>query len=168
MNKKTLIKNANVLALDDKHTKGNFILVEKGLITGIGQVGEFREISRHCDKVIDLKGRTVLPGFSDTHVHLIMTGLRPQQLELKECEGLDDIIDRIRAWEKKTPGLQWICGWGVDDTKFKDKRMPYAADLDRAGVKRPVWVARMDGNSCSVNSIGLKKIKYFVKYFGEL
>jgi predicted amidohydrolase YtcJ len=163
----SLLKNGKIITMDRRNTVTDSIAIENGKISAVGSSAKLSERTKK-DSEIDLKGNIVLPGFIDCHVHLILAGLRSQQLELKDVGCFDDIIDKIKWWAKTHQAGQWICGWGVDDTKLREERMPEAKDLDRAEVGRPVWLLNFGGNSCVVNSEGLQQLNFNLEDFSVL
>ena len=164
----SVIKNAEIITMGKEKKDCNSIAIENGKIKSIGH---FSEMSGYLDsntKIYDTSGMTVLPGFTDSHVHLFMTGLRAQQMELKDTRSFKDILDKILDWDKNHPGDDWICGWGVDDTKLKENRLPTAKDLNKASTKRPVWLLRFDGNASILNTEGIKKVKFNTDHISAL
>jgi len=168
MCKLSVFKNGRIVTMDQKGLEVDCIAIEDGKVKALGSFNELRGLVEKGVEVHDLQGMTVMPGFTDCHVHLIMTGLRAQQLELREATSFDEIVDKIRCWNKANPGNEWVVGWGVDDNILHEKRMPCARDLDKAEIDRPVWVLRMDGNSSAVNSKGLEKVHFSKDDFSVL
>jgi predicted amidohydrolase YtcJ len=168
MKHRLLLKNAHVLTMDHHNTTADSLLIEGQRIAALGSFSEVSAYGGLGADVLDLNGKTVLPGFIDSHVHLIMTGVRHQQLQLQETRSFDEIFDKIRSWDKEHPGDDWICGWLVNDAKLKEKRMPEAKDLDRAGVSRPVWIVRADGNTSAVNTPGLHQLDFSLDDFSVI
>lgn len=168
MKGRILLKNANIITMDEKDTRVDSLSLEDGKIAALGAFSDISRLIESGVKVLDLKGMAVVPGFTDCHVHLIMTGISHQQLQLQDTRSFDEILDKIRLWDKEHPGDEWICGWLVNDTKLKEGRMPEAKDLDRASVDKPVWILRADGNTSSVNTQGLHKVAFSADDFSVI
>lgn len=109
-------------------------------------------------EVIDLEGRTLLPGFIDCHAHLMMFGLGLKQVDCRTppIRSIKDLIKRINEATKGKHGDGWIIGGGYDDFKLEEKRNPSRWDLDEASPSNPVIITRICGHVCVVNSMALK------------
>jgi len=158
MCKLSVFKNGKIVTMEKKLSEADSIAIENGRIVALGSFSELYSFVDKGADVYDLRGMAVLPGFTDCHAHLVMTGIRSQQLELGEATSFSDIIDKLESWDKENPEDGWLVGWGIDDNILREGRMPGASDLDKAGVKRAIWVQRTDGNSSAVNSEGLQQI----------
>lgn len=120
-------------------------------------VGDAADVSG--EDAVDLGGRTVLPGLIDSHTHpALMAGTAAAA----ECfppavTSASDLVDVLRVHaETVTVEGAWILGRGFDDTKFPERRMPTAADLDRVSTDRPVLVWRCDAHSAVCNTKALE------------
>src|SRR5690606_35438661 len=104
-------------------------------------------------KVIDLGGRTVLPGLIDAHGH--MAGLGNLQLGVLDLAGTtsyDEVIHRvIERAEQAEPG-EWIIGRGWDHESWPDKELPTHERLSQAVPNNPVWLSRVDGHAGLANA----------------
>jgi hypothetical protein len=103
---------------------------------------------------MDLKGATVLPGFTDCHVHLIWYGLGLDRLHLNDVRSIDELKSMVA--EKSTKDVPWVLGWGWDQDRLKEKRYPTRHDLDEASPNKPVLLRRICGHASVANSIALK------------
>ncbi len=118
------------------------ILLKDGLISVVGDYRSLRNADRRSE-VIDLEGRTIMPGVIDSHVHLLQTGYLKTQLDLKGASGIDDIKLRVKkAAENKQPG-EWIIGRGWDESEFSIPVPPNRWDLDQAAPCNPVFLIRV-------------------------
>jgi hypothetical protein len=108
-------------------------------------------------QVIDLEGRTVLPGLVDSHIHFgwFAQGLR--QVDLTGAGSLDEMLDRIAERAKATPPGTWIQGRGWDQELWPGGRFPTAADLDRVTTRHPVFLTAKSGHAAVANSAAMSR-----------
>jgi predicted amidohydrolase YtcJ len=107
-------------------------------------------------KVIDARGRTLLPGLIDAHGHVMGLGFGALQLDLVGTPSLADLQARLKAYAAANPGRGWIIGRGWNQENWAGKRFPTSADLDAVVADRPVWLERVDGHASVGNSAALK------------
>lgn len=150
---KTLLYNAKVYV-----EKGNFaqaVLVEDGIIRKVGTNQEVMALSGKDTETVDCEGRTVIPGFNDTHLHLAMFGEFLNQARIGEAASIGEMIQICREFIKQHPdrvknGLHAV-GWNQD--LFEDgHRLPGRADLDRISTGIPIVLERVCGHMMAVNS----------------
>jgi len=104
--------------------------------------------------LIDLKQATVLPGFTDCHVHLIWYGLGLERLHLNDVRSINELKDRVALKSKEN--VPWVLGWGWDQDRLTEKRYPTRQDLDEASPHKPVLLRRICGHASVANSVALK------------
>ncbi len=105
---------------------------------------------------LDGKGRILLPGLIDAHVHVMSTGYGALTLDLSETNSLAEALAKIAAYAKAHPDRPWLIGRGWNQERWKLGRFPTAADLDTVVADRPVWLGRADGHAAWANSAALK------------
>ncbi|MGE7591905.1 amidohydrolase [Peribacillus frigoritolerans] len=156
-----LITNANVLTLDEKSRIGGSVAVSNGNIIGIWTEAKPPRASIEYNsrtQVIDLKGATLLPGFIDTHNHLLMYSQFRKQANCSSPLNptIEDIQARLLSMAKQTEKENWILGFGYDDTLLKEKRHPTRAELDAVVPDHPVFIRHVSAHFGVVNSAALK------------
>ena len=104
---------------------------------------------------IDAGGRTVVPGLIDAHGHLMGLGQSLMRADLVGTTSKDDVIARLKSFEKTLPDGAWLLGRGWDQNDWPVKEFPTAADLDTAFPQRAVWLDRVDGHAGWGNSAAL-------------
>ena len=124
----------------------------------IGRLGKGDELGGPDGWRIDLRGSAVLPGFIDTHVHLVWTGMALQSPQLVDAECIDDILDSVATGARGAPSDQWVCGNGYDAFALRECRPPTREELDRVAPDRAVLVRARGGHSCVVSSVGLLRL----------
>ncbi len=130
----------------------------------IKAVGDFSNIQHHIDKnteVIDLMGRTLLPGFIDAHNHLTHQGaaLGAVDFSYPNVSSIADMRRVIEEAAREIPAGQWIRGWGLNHEKFADGREPTKEDLDDVSPNHPVCAVHISGHNVLVNSFALSLAK---------
>ena len=107
-------------------------------------------------KTIDARGRLVVPGLTDSHIHLISGGLQLSRLDLRDAPDRAEFVRRVAARAGKTPPRQWILGgrWTVDS--WDDPAPPRKEWVDPVTGDVPLFLARMDGHQALANSAALK------------
>ena len=155
--KTTIIRNASIITLDPSLPLANEMVVENGRITQIGRTGELSYAhTAHC-QIEDLKGKTVLPGFVDSHLHMLTAGLTKLQVDLNGVEGMG-IAAMLAMVKEKAPGDAWVRAFGLDEAGLTEKRLPLRAELDAVFPDRPVILTRVCGHVSVVNSAALEAI----------
>ena len=139
------------------HEPADWVCVERGQIAAVGR-GAPPEPggARH----FDLRGRTLIPGFCDAHVHLTWVGLSFLGPDVSHADGPEAVCAAIAAWDGpgRGPGDAWIVGDGFDETTWPEKRLPTRDELDGAERRRPVVVKRVCGHVGVANSPALEAI----------
>jgi predicted amidohydrolase YtcJ len=112
-------------------------------------------------KRIDLKGRTVIPGLTDAHMHLFGLGRNTLYVDLVGTRSIKEIKSRLKDRIKNTTAGQWIRGrgWDQNDWATKDSPFPSAKDLDDISPDHPIALTRIDGHALWVNSKALQVAK---------
>ena len=149
----TVFFNGTVLTQDRRNPVVSAFSVENGLITATGKDSDF---SPGGATRVDLQGRTVLPGFNDAHIHLWKVGqLAAYILDLRGIGSIDAIIERVKEASRTVEPGRWIIGRGFNEAVLADKRLPVAADLDRATTSHPVYLLRTCAHIACVNTAAM-------------
>src|SRR5205807_1187287 len=125
-------------------------------ILAVGTSADMRKLVVGTTRVIDLEGRRVVPGFYDSHIHLLSSGLRLSQVALKDAKDEAEFGKRLRDFDRKLPRDRWLLGGEWDHDRTFAGRLPSAALLDKYVPNRPVFLRRYDGHMAVVNSRVLK------------
>jgi predicted amidohydrolase YtcJ len=147
----------------DQPTYAEAVVTEDNTIVFVGTQAEAEENYANA-RLIDLAGKTMLPGFFDGHIHFSALGGQAVVANLlAEPDGVvNDIpalLDELREWHEangtdKTNG--WIVGMGFDDAVLAEGRFPTKADLDQVSTELPICIIHISGHFCSMNSKGLE------------
>ncbi|MCW4026593.1 MAG: amidohydrolase [Candidatus Bathyarchaeota archaeon] len=153
---KLAIIDANVVTLDPNKPQAQAITIGNGKILDVGKT---EDILSHADDrttVMDLQGRTVVPGFIDSHVHMLGFGRSLQHLDLRNVKSIEELQSKLRKYARDNPQREWILGGRWDQERFSEERYPNRWDLDAAVDERPVFLTRVCGHICVANSKALE------------
>ena len=128
----------------------NAILCKGGIIKKIGLSHEIAG-----DKIIDLQGGVVYPGFTDSHLHLLGLGKSLKTLDLRNSSDPKQILDMLQQKIKKLNKDEWLHGWGWDQNSWKNTEYPHKKMLDSVSLDVPICLKRIDGHAAWVNSKAL-------------
>jgi predicted amidohydrolase YtcJ len=157
-----IVQNANVLTMDAKRPVAEAFAVRAGKFASVGSSADIKPLAGPQTRILDLAGKTVVPGFIDAHTHPrpifdedspwynIETG--PDKVKT-----IEDLIAAIRKKAAKTPRGMLITGTGYQETKLG--RHPTRHDLDRATTDHPVLITHSSGHLSVCNSAALKLAK---------
>jgi len=146
-----------IATMDDKGTIVEAAAVKAGRFQAVGSTGEIKALAGEETRLVDLEGMLTLPGFIDSHEHVIRRGL---QMDYVDCatpptETIEDIVQALRSKaDTKQPG-EWVIGTWFDETKLEEHRFPTRGDLDRASTLNPVYLGRAGGHNAVANSLAL-------------
>lgn len=144
---RTLYRAARVHTLSYPQT-GEWVLVDDRHVQRVGS-GD----PPHADRVVDLPGATIMPGFIDTHVHLTRTGLALSNRDVETATSADELLELARA--RAAVGEGPVVLLGFDETRWNDPTHPLMAALD-AVTPRPLMIHRADGHLALANSAALE------------
>jgi predicted amidohydrolase YtcJ len=151
-----VFKNGNVYTANDKAPRAEAIAVKADRIIFVGTNADVQKLVGQNTRVVDLKGKTVLPGFTDSHQHLSGVGLREMTLNLEGTSSLEDFLAKVKARVDQTKAGDWVTGRGWIETHWKPAAFPTRSDLDKVAPNNPVIFGRADGHASVVNSAALK------------
>jgi len=160
-----LFINGKIFTSNEEQLYAEAMLTEDGRIAWIGAGAEAKglEDSLGPQEVIDLQGRTVIPGFVDAHMHPMMLAEYSRQIaclppKINSIRELSEAIAQTaKDLRKDSEGeLPWICGWGYDEGKYEEKRSPNRYDLDQGCSEFPVFLVRSCEHIRCVNSKALE------------
>lgn len=130
-------------------------------IEAVGNNDEILSLKNKDDEIIDLNGKLVLPGFIDSHIHMLNYGFTTQMFNMYHLTSIDQMIDEGRDF-LETESLyqdQWLLGRGWNQDYFKEGRFPTFQDLDKISSNLPIYFSRTCGHMAVLNSKGLDLLK---------
>jgi len=156
MTERLVLLNGRVITMDAKETPAQALAFESGRIVRVGGDRDFQDLAAQGWPVLDLAGKTVLPGFIDTHQHMMLSGLQATGLRLEDARTIDDILERVAAAAAETEKGTWIRGGNLNEQNLAEKRLPTRRDLDRVSPDHPVYLLHATCHLCSFNSKALE------------
>jgi predicted amidohydrolase YtcJ len=144
-----------VYTLDAARSWAQAVAVCGGRIVAVGTDADMRPYVGPGTEVVSLRGRMLLPGFQDAHVHASGGGLERSQCDLTGEHTREGYLAAIRSYSGRNPGAEWITGggWGMD---VFPGGVPSKDDLDTAVPDRPVFLSNRDHHGAWVNSRALE------------
>ncbi|PSQ19256.1 amidohydrolase [Halobacteriales archaeon QS_8_69_26] len=153
-----VLKNGEVhtLAPDGDETH-EAVAVRDGRIVRVDRDYEMQFLTGVDTRVVDLEGRVLLPGFIDAHTHVESTGQYIVHADLSDADDREDAVERLRAGARDD--LEWILGFGYDESDWPVDRYLTREDLDAVSTDRPVAAIRVDMHTASLNSVALDRLR---------
>ena len=151
-----IVTNAAIYTVDKQRPKAEAVAVIGDRIVAVGSKAEIDSWRGPETKVIDARGKLVLPGFNDAHVHFIQGGAQLDQVDLTDASTPQEFAKRIAAQLSKTPKGAWVVGGRWDETKWPDPQLQSKGFVDPISGDTPVFVERYDGHEALANSAAMK------------
>ncbi len=140
-----------------KGLPGASALAVKGeKVLAIGDDAVVRALAGPRTRVVELRGRAVVPGFNDAHVHFLDGGFGLQSVGLRDAHDEAELARRLGAFAAKLPEGEWILQGNWDHEAWPTKSLPARASVDPVTPKHPVFVSRLDGHMGLANSLALR------------
>ncbi|PWI48011.1 hypothetical protein CEE45_08915 [Candidatus Heimdallarchaeota archaeon B3_Heim] len=162
----TVIYNGHIETFDDNLNTAQMVAITNGRFSYVGDHSE--ELIKNAINSINIKGKTVLPGFIDLHTHL-WTEADIIDIDLTEISTYKETLDKVEiAVKSKKPG-EWVFFSGWDESFWLDKKeFPTLKDLDRISQDNPLYMKREDGHLVVVNSLALKQLPVSLEHKGVM
>ena len=149
-----LLKNGNVMTIDAMSTRTDAVAIANGRIVALGK--EAQELAGPNTQIIDLGGRTAVPGLFDSHIHTMMGGQNELAVSLEDAKSVADVQKAFAARAQGAAPGSWILGGsGWHESQLAEGRMPHRKELDAVTPNNPVFLRR-GGHVAVANSAALK------------
>lgn len=146
-----IVTNARIYTVDDAHPFVAALAVRGGRIAFAGDVRGAMALRGAQTRVLDLGGRTVIPGMVDAHGHVSGLGDALAIVDLVGSTSVEDVVARVVAKSGGTSAGQWVAGRGWDQNRWGDTRFPSHEKLSAAVPNNPVILTRIDGHAVFAN-----------------
>jgi len=151
--------NGTIYTMDAVQPRAQAMAIDSisGRILAVGKNDEVRRMGDRYAELVDLRGKTVLPGFIDSHIHLLSTAYRSYYIDAEACTNEDEVANLVRQRAAQTPVGQWILGGQWNKNLWPGQQFPTKASLDAAAPEHPVALWSKDGHLLWINSLALQR-----------
>lgn len=154
------LTNGKIVTLDTNEDIHSSLLIENGIITILDHSSAIEKMARKKGiPVINLQGKTVIPGAIDTHFHFLQTGMHLSSIDLNPCRSIQEVIDVLREHADARGSDQWILGKGLDEFKIREKRPPTAEELDAVFAGTSVLLEDRGLHYCQLNTLAFERLR---------
>jgi predicted amidohydrolase YtcJ len=137
----TVLLNGKILTVDPTSSTREALAIRGGRIIAVGTTADIRRLAASATQVIDLQGRTVVPGLIDSHMHAIRAAqFFATEVNWIGAPTLSDALARMRAAAQARPGAWLIVAGGWTEKQFREGRRPTQTELEAAAPSNPVYV----------------------------
>lgn len=157
--------NGHILSMDPFNRVFPAIALHGDRILALGSTKEMQALAGSDTEIIDLGGKTVLPGFCDAHGHFCMyaefsTRVNLNSPPVADCRDIPQALQLLAQRASQTALGQWVSGYGFDDTMIADQRFPTRQELDSACPNHPLCIMHISGHLAVLNSAALTLAGY--------
>ncbi len=155
----------DIITMNDSQPTAGAIAIKDGKILMVGNKADIKKHKGNSTKIVNLNGKTLLPGFIDAHGHVFNAGLQALAANLLAIpdgtvNDITSLQQTLRDWAEKYPSrvnkTGWIIGFGYDNAQLKEQRHPTRDDLDAVSKTAPVLAIHQSGHLAAINSKGLE------------
>ena len=151
-----VLKNGNIYTVNDRQPRAEAVAIRGSRIIFVGSNVDVKKYEGKTTRVVDLAGKTVVPGMTDSHYHLLGVGEREVTLNLEGTTTLEDFLARVKERVSQAQPGAWVTGRGWIETFWKPPVFPTRQDLDKIAPDNPLYLVRADGHGAVTNSAALK------------
>jgi len=151
-----VVLDATIHTAAQSPARAEAMAVRDGRIVAVGTSVDVRRYVGGSTQVLELRGRTVLPGLIDSHGHLDGLGRKLGIVDLVGTASYDEVIARVAARARETPAGEWVLGRGWDQNDWPDQALPHHRALSEATPDHPVVLDRVDGYAVLANRRALE------------
>lgn len=152
-----IVADGRILTMNTKQPTASAMAIKNGKIIAIGDLTAVKKAVGKDYEYVDLEGKTVVPGFIESHDHLVQYGAVLDFLDITPftCPSLKEALQKLKR-QGKPDEDGWIYAWAVDQTLYEEKRGPSIQELDELFPDLPVFIFHMSGHAAYVNSKALE------------
>jgi predicted amidohydrolase YtcJ len=150
-----ILNSGRIYTMDAKGTMAQALALKEGRILALGGDAKIQALAGPATRSIDVGGRAVIPGFFDSHNHLLEVGAKLSMIRLDECTSPEEMRELVQQRASDTPPGEWIVGQGWNEALFPNGSLPTCHDIDPATSDHPVLLMRFF-NTDVANSLALR------------
>ena len=151
-----IVLDARIHTMDATDSVHTAIACRGDRILAVGSNAEIQRLQGAGTKVIEAAGRTIVPGFNDSHVHFLAGGQQLSAVQLRDAKSPDEFVSRLREYAATIPAGQWITGGDWDHENWSSGELPDRSWIDAITADHPVLISRLDGHMALANSRALQ------------
>ena len=151
-----VLRGGKIVTMNPKQPQAEAIAIVGRRIARVGSDREIEEMIGPHTRVIELRGRLVVPGFIESHGHLLGLGQSRLILDLRGTRSAEEVAERVARKVREAKPGEWILGRGWDQNEWPRKDFPTHEVLDRVAPQHPVYLTRVDGHAAWVNRRALE------------
>ena len=146
------IVTGNIITLSDESPVVEAVGIKDGIIVAFGAAEDIKSMASANTDYLNLAGKTILPGFIDTHVHAGFTGTSAMSVNLDAAVSVQDVLERLKAGIAETPTGELVYATRFNYAAVAEHRMPTISELEGLSPDHPIAIHCMDGHSVMLNS----------------
>ena len=151
--------NGNIYTVNERQPRAQAIAIKKDRVVFVGSNEDAKKLANDKTRIIDLAGKTVVPGLTDSHCHIFGIGRREMNLNLEGTNTRQDFLAKVKERVAGAERGKWVTGRGWIETFWKPPQFPTRQDLDKIAPDNPIFLTRVDGHAAVANSPALKIAK---------
>jgi len=154
-----IFSGGTVITMEDPvKTLEQDVVVADGRILSLRKHGDWSDLKGPMTTVLDVTGKTLIPGLIDSHNHMIQFGQNLEAVEVSpdKVKSIEELLEKIKARATETPIGEWIRAWGYNEIYLKERVHPTKEYLDQACPNHPIRVIRACMHVMAANSLALK------------
>lgn len=151
-----IITNARVWTVDRAAPEARAVAVRGGRLVAVGSVADVEALRGPATRFVDAQRRFVMPGFGDSHLHLMTGGMQLDSVDLRDAAAPSEFARRIGDRARQTPRGEWVTGGDWDEQLWPEPSLPARDLVDPLTPDTPVFVNRYDEHMALANSVALR------------
>jgi hypothetical protein len=165
----TIYRGGPILTIDDKAPRAEAVAVRDGRIVGVGALSEVMQLQGEETTLFELAGRAMLPGFVDSHGHVVLGGLQALAANLLappdgDVTDIPGLVETLKAWAEANAdtvaSVNLIIGFGYDQSQLSERRHPTRDELDGVSTEMPIVIVHQSGHFGVANSRALEVVGF--------